>query len=71
LADVFNKPHAFSSSEKIKKDAEEFKKNHLTFAATVAATGKQLADLAEEMTMRCFQQPDAATVSSIFFCSCL
>jgi transcriptional regulator with XRE-family HTH domain len=56
--DVFNKPHAFSSSEKIKKDAEEFKKNHLTLAVTVAATGKRLANLAEEMTMRCFQQPD-------------
>jgi len=56
--DVFNKPHAFTSSKKIKKDAEEFKKNHLTFAVTVAATGKRLANLAEEMTMRCFQQPD-------------
>jgi transcriptional regulator with XRE-family HTH domain len=59
--DVFNKPHMFSSAEKIMREVEQAERNFVTLDARVATSGKQLADLAEEMTMHCFQQPDGAS----------
>lgn len=56
--DAFNKPHPFKSHEQIKKEAEEFQRKHMTLPVSVATDGKQLADLAENAQMRCFQQPD-------------
>jgi transcriptional regulator with XRE-family HTH domain len=56
--DAFNKPRPFKSAEQIKKDAEAFQRKHMTLPVTAATAGKQLADFAEQASMRCFQQPD-------------
>jgi transcriptional regulator with XRE-family HTH domain len=70
--DAFNKPHTFKSAEQIKKEGEAFQHKHMTLPVTAASAGKQLADLAEQAQMRCFQQPDnvsgeaAEIVSGIF-----
>jgi transcriptional regulator with XRE-family HTH domain len=61
--DAFNKPHAFKSAEQLKQEAEEFQNKHMSLPVSVAAFGKQLADLAENAEMHCFQQPENVSQS--------
>lgn len=56
--DIFNKTYDFKSPEQIRVEAEEFRKTHLLLDVSIAINGKHLADLAEQLTMYVFQQPD-------------
>lgn len=70
--DLFNKPHTFKSEEQIRKEAGEFQRKNVTLDVSIATTGKQLADLAEQMNCHVFHQPDgvpadvAETAATIF-----
>jgi transcriptional regulator with XRE-family HTH domain len=56
--DIFNRGHSFKTAEQMQKDAEDFQERNLMLDAVHATSGKQLADLSEEMTMHNFTIPD-------------
>ena len=59
--DAFNKPHTMPSLEKVKREAAEFAEEYLTLPVSIASSGKELLDLADEMKMHMFEQPDGVS----------
>ena len=49
--DAFNKPYSVPTPEELEKVRENFEREHLILATTVATTGRQLAVLFETATM--------------------
>jgi transcriptional regulator with XRE-family HTH domain len=56
--DIFNKKHSLKTADQLKKEAEETEKNYVTVYVTLAKSGKDLADFAEQVQIFDLQQPD-------------